>query len=163
MIRFLIKLIHNILPPSRFFSFRRFLLRIAKVKVGANVCYCGGGGIYGRGEVLLGDNVWLSPNVRIYSNLLAVVEIQNNCDIGNEVSFVTGSHEIGSSDRRAGNGVAFSIVVEEGSWIGARSTILGGVIIGKGSIVAAGSVVTKNVPPNTLAAGVPAKIKRALP
>ncbi|MEI7369839.1 DapH/DapD/GlmU-related protein [Pectobacterium sp. 1950-15] len=163
MFRFLVFLIHNILPISRFFSLRRFLLRLVKVHVGNNVCYCGGGGVYGNGDVLLGNNVWLSPNVRIYSNVMATVTIKDNCDIGPEVSFITGSHEIGTSDRRAGKGTAVSITVEEGCWVGARAMILGGVTIGKGAIVAAGSVVIDNVPPNSLVAGVPAKVKRIFP
>ena len=53
------------------------------------------------------------------------------------------------------------VVIEDGVWIGARVTILGGVTIGKNSAVAAGSVVTRNVPPYTLVGGVPAvKIKK---
>ncbi|MDX6914048.1 DapH/DapD/GlmU-related protein [Pectobacterium carotovorum] len=156
-------MLHSILPTSRFFSLRRLLLKLVKVHVGDNVCYCGGGGVYGNGEVLLGNNVWLSPNVSIYSNVMAIVTIKDNCDIGHEVSFITGSHEIGGSERRAGKGTAASITVEEGCWIGARAVILGGVTIGQGAIVAAGSVVTDDVPPNSLVAGVPAKVKRILP
>lgn len=163
MFRFFVRMLHSILPTSRFFSLRRFLLKLVKVHVGDNVCYCGGGGVYGNGDVFLGSNVWLSPNVSIYSNVMAIVTIKDNCDIGHEVSFITGSHEIGNSERRAGKGTAASITVEEGCWIGARTIILGGVTIGKGAIVAAGSVVTDNVPPNTLVAGVPAKVKRILP
>jgi acetyltransferase-like isoleucine patch superfamily enzyme len=49
------------------------------------------------------------------------------------------------------------IIIEDDVWIGARATILGGVTIGKGAIVAAGAVVTKNVPPYTIVAGIPAK------
>ncbi len=49
------------------------------------------------------------------------------------------------------------IVIEDDVWIGARATILGGVTIGRGAIVAAGAVVTKSVPPFTIVAGVPAK------
>lgn len=163
MFRFFVRMLHCIFPTSRFFSLRRFLLKLVKVHVGDNVCYCGGGGIYGNGEVFLGNDVWLSPNVRIYSNVLATVTVKSNCDIGHEVSFITGSHEIGGSERRAGKGIAASITVEEGCWIGARAIILGGVTIGKGAIVAAGSVVADDVPPNSLVAGVPAKVKRILP
>ena len=163
MLRFFVRMLHCILPTSRFFTLRRFLFKLVKVDVGNNVCYCGGGGIYGNGDVFLGNDVWLSPNVNIYSNVMATVTLKDNCDIGPEVSFITGSHEIGDSGRRAGKGTAASITVEEGCWIGARVIILGGVTIGKGAIVAAGSVVTDNVPQNALVAGVPAKVKRILP
>jgi acetyltransferase-like isoleucine patch superfamily enzyme len=49
-------------------------------------------------------------------------------------------------------------VIHDNVWIGTRATILKGVTIGEGAIVAAGAVVTKNVPPHTLVGGVPAKI-----
>jgi acetyltransferase-like isoleucine patch superfamily enzyme len=49
------------------------------------------------------------------------------------------------------------IVIEDDVWIGARATILGGVTVGKGAIIAAGAVVTKDVPPYTIVAGIPAK------
>jgi len=52
------------------------------------------------------------------------------------------------------------IIVEDDVWIGARSLILSGVTIGKGAIVAAGSVITKNVPPYSIVGGNPAKIIR---
>jgi len=54
------------------------------------------------------------------------------------------------------------ISVGDGCWIGARTVILGGVTIGAGSIVAAGSMVAYDVPANVLVAGVPAKVKRVL-
>ena len=54
------------------------------------------------------------------------------------------------------------VIIKDNCWIGARSIILPGITIGECSIVAAGSVVTKDVPPNSLVAGVPAVIKREL-
>ena len=56
------------------------------------------------------------------------------------------------------------IIIEDDVWIGYRSTILSGVHIGQGAVIAAGSVVTKDVPPYTVVAGVPAKnIKKRFP
>lgn len=54
------------------------------------------------------------------------------------------------------------VIIKDNCWIGARSIILPGITIGECSVVAAGSVVTKDVPPNSLVAGVPAVIKRKL-
>lgn len=54
------------------------------------------------------------------------------------------------------------IVIEDNVWIGMESLILGGVTIGENSVVAARSVVTKDVPPNMLVAGVPAKIVKKI-
>ena len=75
---------------------------------------------------------------------------------------MTGSHAVGSSSRRAGKGEARKIIVGNGTWIGGYSIILGGVNIGDGCVIAAGSVVTRNVHDNTLAAGVPAIKKKVL-
>jgi maltose O-acetyltransferase len=54
------------------------------------------------------------------------------------------------------------VTIADGCWIGARALILGGVTIGPGSVIAAGSVVVSDVPENVLAAGVPARARRAL-
>lgn len=69
---------------------------------------------------------------------------------------------MGSSERRAGAGWAKPIHIEDGCWIGARVTVLGGVRIGRGSVVAAGAVVTRDVPENCLVGGVPARLLRQL-
>ena len=55
------------------------------------------------------------------------------------------------------------VTIKQGAWIGIRVTILGGITIGEHSVVAAGSVVTKDVPPYTLVAGVPAVVRKRLP
>lgn len=162
LLRHFINLILLPLPPTRLFWLRRALLRLGGVNIGDNASYCGGGWVYGSGELAIGDDSWLSPRVIIYSHLTAPIHIGSNCDIGPGVKFVTGSHVIGSSLRRAGVGTAAPILIENGCWIGAYSTILGGVQIGTGSVVAAGSVVTNDVPENVLVAGVPARIKRKL-
>ncbi|MFQ2184876.1 DapH/DapD/GlmU-related protein [Aeromonas hydrophila] len=162
MIRFIIRAILNALPVSRFFNIRRFLLRLASVDIGIDVCFCGGGGIYGNGRVVIGDKTWFSPGCVIFSHCNIVIEIGKNCDIGPLVKLVPGSHRIGGSDRRAGEGVALPISIGDGCWIGADVLIIGGVTIGKGVVVAAGSVVTRDIPDNVLVAGVPAVIKRRL-
>lgn len=71
--------------------------------------------------------------------------------------FCSSTHKIGSEKKRAGDAVGNPIYIEDGCWIGARSLILPGVTIGKGTIIAAGSIVTKNCEPNSLYAGIPAK------
>lgn len=163
MIRHIVNFILAMLPPAGCFAFRRLLLRIARVGVSDNVSFCGRGWIYGRGPLIIGAGSWLSPGTKLYTHLDASIEIGAECDIGPEVSFITGSHRFGPAARRAGEGFAKSIVVGDGCWIGARSVILGGVSIGAGSVIAAGSVVTVNIPPHSLAAGVPAMVKRQLP
>ena len=162
MLRHLINLFLWPLPPSRFFLFRRILLRASKIHIGKRVCICGRSWIYGRGNFDVGDDTWISPGLTIYTHLEATISIGKSCDVGPDVEFVTGGHLIGDNRRRAAEGIAQSISVGDGSWIGARSLILGGVSIGSGAIVAAGSVVTKDIPSNALAAGVPAVVKRII-
>jgi acetyltransferase-like isoleucine patch superfamily enzyme len=75
----------------------------------------------------------------------------------------SGSHQVGPPDRRAGMGFGADIEIGDGTWIGARCTILAGARIGRGSIVAGGAVVRSGqYPDNVLLAGVPAVPKRCL-
>lgn len=162
MIRQVINYLLCYLPASRFFFIKRWLLRLSGVDLGDGVCICGGGWIYGRGELIIGESTWLSPRIIFYTNPDASIKLGQRCDIGPGVEFIPGGHQIGRADRRAGEGAAKPIVIGDGCWIGAKCVILGGVRIGNGSVVAAGSVVTQDVPDNTLVAGVPASIKREL-
>jgi maltose O-acetyltransferase len=162
MIRHLLNLLLWILPPSRLFPFRRACLKFSNVNVGKDVSVCGRGWVYGRGLLSIGSSTWLSPGVIFYTHLEAPIVVGSNCDIGPAVEFITGGHIIGTCSRRAGQGTAKPIVINDGCWIGAGSRILGGVNIGPGAVVAAGSIVTCDVPANVLVAGVPARVKKNL-
>ncbi|MGR9013563.1 MAG: DapH/DapD/GlmU-related protein [Gammaproteobacteria bacterium] len=162
MIRHLINLLFWVLPPSRLFLFRRLCLKLGKIEIGNNASVCGRGWIYGRGQLSLGRDTWLSPGVIFYTHIEAPIKIGERCDIGPAVEFITGGHLIGTASRRAGIGTAKPIVIQDGCWIGASARILGGVTIGAGSVVAAGSVVTRDVPADALVAGVPAEVKKKL-
>jgi maltose O-acetyltransferase len=150
------------LPPTRLFALRRALLRVMNVEIAPDACVCGRGWIYGRGRLAIGAGTWLSPGVIVHTHPAAPIIVGARCDVGPGVEFVPGGHEIGSPSRRAGRGTAAAITVEAGCWIGARSLLLGGVTIGAGSIVAAGSVVTKHCDRDSLIAGVPATPRRTL-
>lgn len=76
-------------------------------------------------------------------------------DIAQEVNIWTEQHDYNSSSYEA---VASPVVVNDYVWIASRATILPGVTIGKGAVVACGSVVTKDVPDYTVVAGIPAKV-----
>lgn len=162
MLRHLLNLLLFVLPPSRCFLFKQLCLKLSHVEIGENVSMCGRGWIYGRGRLRIGNDTWLSPGVIFHTHLDASIIIGSNCDIGPSVEFITGGHIIGSASRRAGTGTAKTIVINDGCWIGAGSRILGGVNIEAGSVVAAGSVVTRDVPANVLVAGVPAIFKKQL-
>lgn len=162
MLRHFINLLLWILPPSRLFWFRRACLRAAGVKLAPGVKICGRGWIYGRGPLEVGADSWFSPGVIIYTNVNASIVIGARCDVGPGVELITGSHEVGPAARRAGPGTAGTIRLGDGCWIGAGTRILGGVTIGAGSVTAAGALVTRDLPPNSFAAGVPAVVKKEL-
>ena len=160
--RHFFNILNIFLPPTHFFKLRAWILSLVRFKLGKRVSVCGRCWFYGNGLVSIGDDSWLSPGSIIYTHEEVGVFIGQRCDLGPEIRLITGTHIVGNSTRRAGAGMARPIHIGDGCWIGARSTILGGVTIGNGCVVAAGSVVTKDVPDNTMVAGVPARIKKHL-
>ena len=88
------------------------------------------------------------------------VTLGDGCLVGHNVVFATLDHD--KRPGRRGDMTAAPIVVGKDVWIGAHATILKGVTIGDGAIVAAGAVVTRDVPPNTIAAGVPARAVKTI-
>lgn len=86
------------------------------------------------------------------------IKIGKNVDIAPRVCIVSGSHNIDMiGDHSAGPGSGGNIVIEDGVWVGANSTILPGVTIGKKSIIGAGSIVIKDIPSYCIAVGNPCK------
>lgn len=81
--------------------------------------------------------------------------IGNNVDIAQDVNIWTEQHDYNSHNYEA---VAKKVIIEDYAWIASRATILPGVRIGRGAVVASGAVVTKDVPPMAVVGGVPAKI-----
>ncbi len=110
------------------------------------------------GPVTIGDRVFINRDAYIRPK----TTIGDNVAIGPFVRLITDTHELGPAHKRAGKSRFDPIVIGDGSWIGASVTILAGVTIGRGCVVAAGSIVTKDVPDNTLVGGVPAKPIRTL-
>lgn len=88
------------------------------------------------------------------------VTLGDGCLVGHNVVFATLDHD--KRPERRGDMAAAPIVIGKDVWIGAHATILKGVTIGDGAIVAAGAVVTRDVPPNTIAAGVPARVVKTI-
>ena len=95
---------------------------------------------------MIGDDTWFSPGCTIFSHVDINIRIGARCDFGPLVKIIPGTHMIGNSSRRAGKGMALPITIGDGCWIGADVLIIGGVNIGNGVVVAAGSVVTRDVP-----------------
>jgi acetyltransferase-like isoleucine patch superfamily enzyme len=112
-------------------------------------------------KLVIGRGCWI--NIGCVFDLGAEIRIGSHVSIGHDVLVLTQSHAIGPPRQRAFTMFARPVSIGTGVWLGSRSTVLPGVSIGDGAIVAAGSVVNEDVPPNTLVAGVPARIVRALP
>ncbi|MET4135694.1 acyltransferase [Pseudarthrobacter sp. PvP090] len=108
------------------------------------------------GTISVGARVFINAHSLIRPNVV----IEDDVSMGQHVRLISDTHEISAGSRRTGTPRHDPIVIGRGSWIGAGVTVLGGVTIGERSIVAAGSVVNKDVPPNVVVAGVPAKIVR---
>jgi len=113
----------------------------------------------GGDNTRIGRNVFINQNCTMYD--LGGIDIADDVMIGPNVSLITSGHPVAPSQRRAGV-TASPIVIERNVWIAANVTVIGGVTIGENSVVAAGSVVTKDVPAYTLVGGNPAKIIRSI-
>src|SRR6202046_5400040 len=113
----------------------------------------------GGDEIRVGRNVFVNQNCTFYD--LGGLNIADDVMIGPNVSIITSGHPLEPSQRRAAT-IGTPIVIEKNVWIAAGAIIIGGVTVGENSVVAAGSVVTRDIPPNTLAGGNPAKVIRQL-
>lgn len=103
------------------------------------------------GKIEIEENVFLNRNTSITS--MCLIKIGTGTTVANNVTIVDHDH-----DRVGIDFIKCPVVIGRNVWIGANSTILKGVEIGDGAIIAAGSVVTKSLPSNCIAGGVPAKI-----
>ena len=113
------------------------------------------------GRIRIGDRVFLNYGTSISAHSL--VEIGSDCKLGQYTIVLDCDwHELDHPTHDGGHGQVGHVVLEDGVWLGARVTVLRGVTIGKASVVAAGSVVTHDIPAGVLAAGVPARVIRRL-
>jgi acetyltransferase-like isoleucine patch superfamily enzyme len=160
---YLYNLVCSLLPETRFFVLKTFMLRICNVTVGNNVKICSSVKILGSGKLNLGDNVWIGPECRFYIAKNTLVSIGENVDIAPCVYFGTGTHKISHSIiKAAGEGIGLDIHVKSGVWIGARAVILPGVTIEECVVVGAASLVNKNLPSRTICAGNPCKFIKSI-
>ena len=108
----------------------------------------------------MGVNSFINYDCIMLNN--AMVKLGDNVLVGPKVSFYTAMHPIDAKQREQWLVYAKPITVEDNVWIGGSATILGGVTIGKNAIVGAGAVVTKDVEPNTIVVGNPARVLRKI-
>lgn len=108
-------------------------------------------------NIAVGENFYCNFNCTFLD--WSIIKIGNNVAIGPNCTLSCINHPLDGDDRMKNAGMyAFPIIIDDNVWIGANSVILSKVHIAEGSVVAAGSIVTKSVPPHVIVAGNPAKI-----
>lgn len=112
---------------------------------------------YYKNELIIEDGTWIGQQCFFHS--AGGIYIGTNVGIGPGVKIITSSHKSDSSLPVLHSELLFKeVIVESDSDLGVGSIVLPGVKIGKGAIVGAGAVVTKDIPPYSIVAGVPAKV-----
>lgn len=108
------------------------------------------------GDVMIGDHT----RIGLHNTIIGPVIIGGHVNLAQGITITALNHNFENSKKRIDEqGVSTcAVVIEDDIWIGANAVILPGVTIGHHSVVAAGAVVTKDVPPHSLVAGVPAKV-----
>jgi maltose O-acetyltransferase len=144
---------HLVTMRQRVALYRWCGLRIGRAEIRSGCRFFGA-------NVDIHDEVWLSDG--IYFDNRDNITVGRRVSVSPRCSFVTSGHALGEPDRRTGDYQTKPIRIEDGAWIGFGATILGGVTVGHGAVVAAGAVVTRDCPPNTVVAGVPARVMREL-
>lgn len=111
-------------------------------------------------NIEVGDNFFANTNFVVLDG--AKVKIGNNVFIAPNVGIYTAGHPLDAEQRNEGLEYAFPVTIEDDVWIGGHVCIMPGVTIGKGTVVGAGSVVTKDLPANSLAVGNPCRVLREI-
>lgn len=149
----------NQLPPSHVDAqaeiIRKLLGKTGETFVITTPFWCD----YGS-NIEIGENFYTNHNCTILDAAKVIfgdyVFIAPNC------CFSTAGHPIDAARRNSGLEFAYPITVKDNVWIGANVTVLPGVTIGENSIIGAGSVVTKDIPPNVVAVGNPCRVLRQI-
>lgn len=108
------------------------------------------------GDVIIGDHT----RIGLHNTIIGPVTIGHHVNLAQGITVTALNHNFEEKNQRIdAQGVSTkSVIIGDDIWIGANAVVLPGVSIGNHSVVAAGAVVTKDVPPHTLVAGIPAKI-----
>lgn len=137
-------------------------LRLARLGRGTRVSRLAR--IYRPSQVRIGSNVVLNDFIHIWGG--GGVTIGDDTIIASHVVITSQSHDTGALSRGANyrdTSVMQPVVIGSNVWIGAAAVILPGVEIGDNSVIAAGSIVSRDIPPSALAMGSPARVARHLP
>jgi len=112
---------------------------------------------YGK-HINIGKNVFINFDCTFLT--LGGITIEDDVLIGPKVNLITENHPLNPQDRKGL--ICKSILIKKNAWIGANATILPGVTIGENAVVAAGAVVSKDVPDNAVVGGIPAKFIKSI-
>lgn len=145
--------VNHIFAGARCFGIKRKLLRFAGYEIGEGTKVVGP--LFITGKLRVGRDCWIGRNFSLEGN--GTVAIGDRCDVAPGVTFLTGGHQIGGADRRAGPGETYEIRVGAGTWIGAHAVLGRSITVGKSAVIAACACVMSDVSENTLVGGVPAK------
>lgn len=151
--------IANLLPHfSAMLGLRAMFLRLAGIQIGARACIMGPLDIRPRTAakgISIGEGVFINSSVRMAAQ--GGITLSDSVMIGPNVSLETVDHSLLYVVGKGREDIVRPIIIDREVWIGAGAIILPGITIGQGSVVAAGAVVTRDVPPMTLVGGVPAR------
>jgi maltose O-acetyltransferase len=156
----ILQLIIRMIPYGVAPRLRTALYRLAGVRIGHGSVVMGFMRLWGSSPLTIGEHTTINAPVVIC--LDGPVTIGSGVLIGHDAILATGNHEIGPHDARGGALQARPIVIEDGVWTGANVLVLAGVTLGAGCVIGGGAVVTKDVPPDSVAVGVPARVVRTL-
>lgn len=160
----LAKLLLFLLPIYVGSRVRTLILRLAGFNIGMGTLFIGPPILTGIGNIYerltIGRNCFISWGCHL--DLQGNITIGDRVSLSPQISLITSSHSVGSPYNRVGDLQAFPVTIKDGVWLGTRCMILPGVTIHEGAVIAAGAVVTKDVPANTMVGGVPARIIRKL-
>jgi maltose O-acetyltransferase len=151
-------------PNQTFSRARTAMLRASGMRIGHSSLVQGPLRITGSGnpcqDFSIGTFTLISG--ALHADIGAPIRIGDRVRIGHDVSLLTVDHDVGPEEMRSGKRKFGAIDIGDGAWLASRVVVLPGVRIGAGAVVAAGSVVTRDVPDNTLVVGVPARVVRTL-
>ena len=146
-----------LLPPLSFYKLNRYLFCKLGYQIHPKVRISSKARLLGNINLEIGKDTFIGHYTLIIGGDSSII-IGEDCDVSSNVTIVSGTHKLDPEGRRiAGEGIGEDIVIGNGVWIGACATILPGVNIGNKAVIAAGSIVTKNVTPYTIVAGNPAE------
>jgi maltose O-acetyltransferase len=155
---FLYDKLSGMVPETRFYRFKSRMLQRCGFKVHPSARIVSSARFIGSFDLSVGEDTFIGHDVLVAGGNCKIF-IGDACDLAPRASLVGGTHEIDMGGAHtAGKGYSRDIIIEDGAWIGANVTVLGGVRIGRKSVIAAGSTVTQDIPPYSLAAGIPCRV-----